>query len=99
MKELMEDVWAVSRNELPEGWEFFRAQPVNDVTQPLKHVCERNENKTQGHPTDIVVLKEVTWSYAKGFYYCTGCKSIFDDEEDLMLIWEDGLGTGQEGIA
>lgn len=99
MTELMHNVFAVARGDIPEGWEFFRAPAVDDKVQPLKHICERSDDPSQEQPTDIVVMAEVTWSYAEGFYYCRGCKLVFDEEEDLKLVWEDGLGTGCEGIA
>jgi hypothetical protein len=99
MTELMEGVFAVGRGDLPQDCEFYRAEDVNEAVQPLKHICERSNDETQSRPTDIVVLKDVTWSYDKGFYYCTGCKSVFDREGDLEMIWGDGKGTGHEGIA
>ena len=95
----MEGVFAVDREDFPEECEFYRAEDVNEIVQPLKHVCERSDDKTQSHPIDIVVLANVTWSYDKGFYYCTGCKSVFDQDGDLEMIWGDGKGTGHEGIA
>lgn len=99
MVELMDCVFAVARKDLPEGCEFYRAPDVDGKAQPLKHICERNDDPSQECPTDIIVLKEVTWSFAKGFYFCRGCKLIFNRDDDLALIWADGKGTGCEGIA
>jgi hypothetical protein len=99
MTELMDGVFAVARGDLPDTWEFFRMEAEDDKFQPLKHICERSDDPTQEYPTDIVVLANVTWDFAKGFYYCRGCKSVFDHDYDLQLIWEDGEGTGFEGLA
>ncbi len=99
MTELMDNVFAVARGDLPDDWEFYRAEAVDGKIQPLKHVCERSDDPSQEYPTDIVVFANVTWSYDKGFYYCRGCKTVFDEDGDLALIWGDGHGTGQEGIA
>jgi hypothetical protein len=99
MTELLDGVFAIARGDLPESWEFFRMEDVDGKVQPLKHVCERSDDPTQEYPTDIVVLANVTWDSARGFYYCRGCKSVFDRDGDLELIWEDGIGTGHEGVA
>jgi hypothetical protein len=107
MTELLDGVFAIARGDLPESWEFLRLskeeleqqgyQGVAEGPQPLKHICERSDDPTQEYPTDIVVLANVTWDYARGFYYCKGCKSVFDRDGDLEQIWEDGEGTGHEG--
>ena len=104
MTKLMEGVYAVPRGGIPATWDFFRMEATDngeggETIQPLKHVCERSDDPTQENPTEIVVLSNVTWSFDKGFYYCRGCKEVFDHEDDLVKIWEDGLGTGHEGIA
>ncbi len=95
----MNNVFAVARGDLPEDCEFYRAADVDDKVQPLKHVCERSDDPSQEYPTDIIVLANVTWDFNKGFYYCRGCKSVFDQDGDLALIWGDGKGTGYEGVA
>jgi hypothetical protein len=100
MIELMHGVWAVERGAIPEDQEFYRFKPRKEGEfSPLKHICERSDDPTQQHPTDILVFTDVAWCYARGFYYCQGCKQIFDSEEDLAAIWIDGKGTGHEGRA
>jgi hypothetical protein len=100
MIELMHGVWAVARGEIPEEQEFYRFQPKKEGdVGTLKHICERSDDPTQEHPTDILVFSNVTWCFAKGIYYCEGCKLVFDSNEDLVEIWKDGLGTGHEGHA
>lgn len=99
MTELMPGVYAVAKGDFPEGWEFFRMEHEEGETKPLLHVCERSDDPTQSHPTDIVVLATVRWDYALGFYYCNGCKSVFDQDGDLEMIWKDGEGTGYEAHA
>jgi hypothetical protein len=99
MIELMAGVWAVGKGDIPQDVEFFRQPSKDGEVQPLLHICERSDDPTQAHPTDIVVLDKVKWDFVRGFYYCNGCKSVFDEEGDLEMIWEDGEGTGYEAHA
>jgi hypothetical protein len=107
--ELMKGVYAVGRGDISGDTEFFRFskddleqlgyRSVAEGAQPLMHICERSDDPTQQHPTDIVVLDKVKWDFMMGFYFCNGCKSIFNEPGDLEMIWEDGEGTGFEAHA
>ncbi len=72
-----------------EKWKFY----------PLLHVCERDLDPDCHTPTYVVSTGLMRWDTMQGYYHCLGCKKRWRTEAELKAVWEDGLGTGDEGHA
>jgi hypothetical protein len=92
-------VWKVAIDDLPEWGMFIRADDKNGDVQPLLHVCEREIlTKENGH-FYACITGRTFWNWFRGQYECMECKSEFNTDEEINLVWADGKGTGAEGHA
>jgi hypothetical protein len=91
VKSISKNVWFMRD---PEGGD-------DEEVGPLLHICEKNIDPDVHEPTYVLITGVVKWDFAKGHYWCLGCKKTWDRDNELGLraIWSDGFGSGDEGQA
>lgn len=105
MREFIEGsgVYVVPVSKLPADSRFLRDPNLcgDEDLGPLLHICEQDLDPAAAVPSWMILTDEVKWDFYHGFYFCKGCKELWDedDEEGLRAIWSDGYGTGDEGHA
>ena len=92
-------VYKVPVEELPKWQIFIRCDDKGYEVQPLLHVCEREALQREAGQFFACITGRVFWNWFRGQYECLECKSEFNTNEELQLVWMDGKGTGAEGTA
>ena len=95
-------IYKIPKKSMTEATRFFRNTKAGvkviidgDEVAPLLHICERELSPYEDFY--IVMGDPVFWDQVNGHYQCRGCKQTFYTREDLIVIWSDGYGTGEEG--
>ena len=106
LNEVLPGVFSIPKIDLPEEVWFIRDTEDEDGGQCLMHICERSEDaimsvhqQSRTEPAYLVTTGIMYWDYIAGAYRCSRCSEEYSSEEELELVWEDGIGTGYEGYA